>query len=192
MCPIFITLSMTEPCDSLSKFVPPTSLFSRFNILSMAGLFLIQLAGQFFIVETLKSQTFYTDNIHKKEAFMIDNASYNDGKQLTNLGLLLSSTLFIFTNFLYMGVVVATSISKPFRKEFYTNPYLVANIVLLTVYNIIIPFYPDLVPESMGIDQNNTDWYVFVVFCANLICLIMYVFERVLVAVMNRFPVELQ
>lgn len=56
--------------------------------------------------------------------------------------MLISSTLFIFTNFLYMGVVIATSISKPFRKDFYTNPYLVANILLLTISNLVIPFIP--------------------------------------------------
>jgi hypothetical protein len=51
-----------------------------------------------------------------------------------------------------MGVVIATSVSKPFRKEFYTNPYLVANVLLITVYNFVIPFVPEIVPASMGID----------------------------------------
>jgi magnesium-transporting ATPase (P-type) len=54
MCPIFVTLCMTEPCSTLSKYVPPASLFSLFNLLSMLGLFLIQLLGQIFIVERLK------------------------------------------------------------------------------------------------------------------------------------------
>lgn len=102
--------------------------------------------------------------------------------------MLLSSTLFIFTNFLYMGVVIATSISKPFRKEFYTNPYLVANVLLITVYNFAIPFAPQIVPKSMGIDQSNPDWYVFVVFWANIICVVMYVYERVLVWLVEKFP----
>ena len=95
---------------------------------------------------------------------------------------MLSSTLFIFTNFLYMGVVIATSISKPFRKEFYTNPFLVANVLLLSVYNFAIPFIPQIVPKSMGIDQSNTDWYVFVVFWANIICLVRSAYERVLIS----------
>jgi cation-transporting ATPase 13A2 len=188
MCPIFITLSMTEPCNQLSKYVPPASLFSRINILSMLGLFVIQLVGQIFIVETLKRQTFYTDSQDQKIDNLIQNGSYNDGKNCANIGMLLSSTLFIFTNFLYMGVVLATSISKPFRKEFYTNPYLVANVLLLTVSNLAIPFLPEIVPKVMNIDQSNPDWYVFVVFWANVICLLMYVFERALVWLIEKFP----
>jgi magnesium-transporting ATPase (P-type) len=104
--------------------------------------------------------------------------------------MLLSSTLFIFTNFLYMGVVIATSISKPFRKDFYTNPYLVANVLLLTVYNFAIAFTPQLVPDSMKVDQSNPDWYVFVAFWANILCLVMYVYERVLVWFMERIGTE--
>lgn len=101
--------------------------------------------------------------------------------------MLLSSTLFIFTNFLYMGVVIATSISKPFRKDFYTNPYLVANVLLLTIYNFVIPFVPDLVPNSMLINPDYTDWYVFVVLWANVLCVVMYFYERALVWMMERF-----
>lgn len=80
MCPIFVTLSLTEPCDTLSKYVPPASLFSRFNMLSMLGLFLIQLSGQIFIVERLKKETFYTDSETRKLNNLTLNHSYNDSK----------------------------------------------------------------------------------------------------------------
>jgi hypothetical protein len=56
--------------------------------------------------------------------------------------------LFVFSNFLYIGIALATSVSKPFRKEFYTNIPLVINIVALWAYNVILPF-DILVPHSM-------------------------------------------
>jgi hypothetical protein len=84
MCPIFITLSLTEPCDQLSKYVPPASLFSRINLLSMLGLFVIQLFGQIFIVEILKRETFYTDSQARKIDNLIIHGSYNNGKNFSN------------------------------------------------------------------------------------------------------------
>lgn len=81
MCPIFVTLSMTEPCDTLSKYPPPASLFSRGNLLSMLGLFVIQLLGQIFIVQRLKGEQFYTDSANRKLENLIANRSYNDSKK---------------------------------------------------------------------------------------------------------------
>lgn len=68
---------MTEPCDTLSKFPPPASLFSKFNILSMLGLFVLQLLGQVVIVEILKHEDFYTDRQDRKRDLLTENGSYN-------------------------------------------------------------------------------------------------------------------
>lgn len=68
---------MTEPCDRLSKFKPPASLFSKVHLLSMLGLFVIQLLGQMWIVGMLKAQTFYTERMDHKRGLLKDTGEYN-------------------------------------------------------------------------------------------------------------------
>lgn len=50
--------------------------------------------------------------------------------------------MFILTNYLYLGIVLSTSVSKPFRKPFYTNPYYTLTLLVLWLYNTGIVLIP--------------------------------------------------
>mmetsp|Transcript_7294 Transcript_7294/g.6611 ORF Transcript_7294/g.6611 Transcript_7294/m.6611 type:complete len:145 (+) Transcript_7294:787-1221(+) len=49
-----------------------------------------------------------------------------------------STTIFLFSNFQYIATVLAFSIGKPFRKEFYTNAKFTICVALCTVFSIFI------------------------------------------------------
>lgn len=56
--------------------------------------------------------------------------------------------MFVLTNYLYLGIVLATSVSKPFRKPFYTNPYYTVNLIVVWIYNGLLVIYPTIaLPE---------------------------------------------
>lgn len=48
------------------------------------------------------------------------------------------TTLFFFTNFIYLMASYVLSITKPFRKEMYTNAYYIIVFVILWAYSIVI------------------------------------------------------
>lgn len=57
--------------------------------------------------------------------------------------------MFIITNYLYLGIVLSTSVSEPFRRPFYTNIYYTATLIILWAYNTIIVMVPSLAPGSI-------------------------------------------
>lgn len=53
-----------------------------------------------------------------------------------------NNIIFLFTNFMYMFSLLAFSISKPWRREFFTNvPFMCVLIVVLT-YSILLVICP--------------------------------------------------
>ena len=66
---------------------------------------------------------------HIEEDFIIDSPENN--------------ILFTFTNFMYIFSLLAFSISKPWRKEFYTNvPFMVVLVIVFT-YSVLLTIVPD-------------------------------------------------
>lgn len=60
------------------------------------------------------------------------------------------------------------------------------NILLLWVYNVLIPFDSILVPESMEIKHLHGDWVITIILAANFVCLLMYLYEYLTLAVTRR------
>jgi hypothetical protein len=57
--PIFVTINLTQPANTLSKELPPSSFFSLKNTISMAGQLLIQFLAQLgFILYVLSIEFF--------------------------------------------------------------------------------------------------------------------------------------
>ena len=63
--------------------------------------------------------------------------------------------LFILANNLYLGISLSTSVSKPFRKPFYTNPFYTLNIILLWVFNTLLVTFPKLGFTELGSSDNS-------------------------------------
>jgi cation-transporting ATPase 13A2 len=70
------------------------------------------------------------------------NKDYFDGEEDFITESMDQSTLFFTSNFLYLVSVISFSISKPFKKRFYTNIWFTLNLFILYIYAIIIIFEP--------------------------------------------------
>ena len=87
--------------------------------------------------------------------------------------------LFILANNLYLGISLSTSVSKPFRKPFYTNPFYTLNIILLWVFNTLLVTFPKLGYSELGSTDNSEEAefiHALALVVGNLIMVIMYMY----------------
>jgi cation-transporting P-type ATPase 13A2 len=146
--PIFITINLTQPASKLSRELPPASFFCLRNMLSMGGQLLIQFLAQLGFTLFVFSLDHFQNEREISHDFYIKNVDYNTGSALA-LG------LFILTNNLYLGIVLSTSVSKPFRKPFYTNPFYTLNVILLWVFNTLMVTFPRMSFSELGSKDNS-------------------------------------
>ena len=171
VCPIFVTMSMTEPFNDLSVERPSDSLFSIKCLASVIGQICLQMFGQLIILETLIQRDFY-EGIEKNEEYFENKQTLITDNQEVGV-------LFIFSNFLYLGSIMAFSISKPFRKPFYTNWLFTGNIILIWIYNLVIVFEPKSRYLGLTISENLPENYLWtIVILSNFWILIMFVYEN--------------
>lgn len=171
VCPIFVTMSMTEPFDDLSVERPSDSLFSVKSLASVIGQIFLQCFGQMIILESLIQREFY-EGIDK-------NLEYFNKKQVLISNNQESGVLFIFSNFLYLGAIMAFSISKPFRKPFYTNWLFMCNMIVIWIYNFLIVFEEKTRFYGLEIYENLPENYLWtIVILSNFWILIMYAYEN--------------
>ena len=103
----------------------------------MLGQLLIQFLAQLSFVLYITS----LDYFHKRQAI---SEQYYKKQGEFYIGSEISLAMFILSNNLYLGIVLSTSVSKPFRKPFYTNPFYTLNIIVIWLYNILIVTSPNL------------------------------------------------
>jgi len=171
VCPIFVTMSMTEPYDDLANERPSDSLFSIKCLASVIGQICLQMFGQLIILETLIQSDFY-EGLDKNKEFFEDHDSLMTNNQEAGV-------LFIFSNFLYLGSIIAFSIAKPFRKPFYTNWLFTGNIIAIWAYNFLIVFQEKTRFWGLDLYENIPSNYLWtVILLSNFWVLIMYVYEN--------------
>lgn len=74
---------------------------------------------------------------------------------------------------------MAFSISKPFRKPFYTNIFFTVNIVLIWLLNTLIIWVKQLrLPQLEFYDDMPALWFAFIVIYAHIWTLIFYIYEN--------------
>jgi magnesium-transporting ATPase (P-type) len=175
--PIFITLNLTQPATTLSKELPPNSFFSLRNVLSMCGQLIIQFLVQLgFILYVLSLNEFSQERL-QAQLYYMQNGSFQVGSSL-------SLALFVLSNNIYLGIVLSTSVSKPFRKPFYTNPFYTINLILLWCYNTFLVIFPKLSPSEMrskNLSEESEFILVMALLVGNLTMVIMYLYENLLV-----------
>lgn len=90
----------------------------------------------------------------------------------------------MLTNYLYLGIVLSTSVSKPFRKPFYTNPFYTLTLVVLWLYNTAIVLMPQLVPSALrpkDLNREVEEVLVLAMLLGNLVMIVMYLYENCLI-----------
>ena len=76
-----------------------------------------------------------------------------------------NTTLFLFSNVQYLAAVITFSISKPFRRPFYTNwPFLICLIILVAIaYLIIFSPAPWVLKILELVELEDTFKYILVI-----------------------------
>lgn len=92
--------------------------------------------------------------------------------------------LFILANNLYLGIVLSTSVSKPFRKPFYTNPFYTLNVILLWCFNTLLVIFPKISFSELGSKDSSEEAefvHVLALVVGNFVMVLMYMYENLLV-----------
>ncbi len=174
--PIFVTLNLTKPSSRLSKERPMTSFFDAKAVASMLGQVFLQFFAQLGFLLYLISYKEFQEEKNLAHKYFIETGNFMS-KSVTVI------SLFVLSNYLYLGVVLSTSVSKPFRKPFYTNPWYTLILVLLWVYNTMIVVVPSMAPEEIRkkiVSENEESIIVISMILGNLMMVLMYLYENLL------------
>lgn len=113
--------------------MPTDTLFYAPVLISVGVSALIQLAFQLFFFYNVQKQPFYVPPFNNGGGSSID---------MINVVSYESTVLFYIANFQYLMTCIAFSISKPFRKEVWTNKPFFISIILLIIFDTVDLFVP--------------------------------------------------
>ena len=156
----FLTIGYTATADKLSVAIPNGSLFTVSNLTQVLVMFGFQLAGQILMIVGL-TQIFTTpmnyspDNTYQ---LFLDN----DSEFVLNSPE--GNALFLFSNIMYIATLLAFSISKPWRKDFYTNPFFMIVLILMLTYSLVMIVVPEArlgIFEISFLNYQPYNWYIF-------------------------------
>lgn len=94
------------------------------------------------------------------------------------------SILFLFANFQYISTAIAYSISKPFRKNLFTNfPFLISILVSIGLSCYLLMYPCTFIARWMKLDIDDIDfWYRIVLLVAAVVNgIVVWVLERVFI-----------
>lgn len=136
---LILFIGYTGTADKLSIQKPRNSLFSVTNLVQIMIMFVIQFGGQVFAIWLFSyiNPVFYNDNGGQE----ISRQNYIDSGAFALNGVE-GNTVFVFVNNIYLASVLAFNISRPWRKEVFTNLPLVIVTALALTYNTIIAVVP--------------------------------------------------
>jgi cation-transporting ATPase 13A2 len=137
----FLTFAYTGTHPLLSKQAPKASLFTVSNTVQVFLIFGLQLMGQILMMVGL-AQIFPADiNYYNVGSESVNFERYQaDGDLAVDTPE--TSILFLFTTLMYIATLLAFSISRPWRKEFFTNiPFMIVLVFSLT-YSIVMILVP--------------------------------------------------
>jgi cation-transporting ATPase 13A3/4/5 len=109
--PLAICMSYTRPHDILSRKKPIARLISWPVLISIVGQIIIIAWTQIVMYAITVQQDWYVDLLEL-------NSEVEDYDESLTYS---CAAVFIFSIFQYIGTVIAFSVGKPFRKEFWTN-----------------------------------------------------------------------
>lgn len=94
------------------------------------------MAGQFMMIFGLN---FYGEEIGYTPETTYDEFIAGDEEFVTNC--FENNILFLYVNFIYIFTLLAFSISKPWRKEFYSNvPFTILLVLVLALSSVLVVF----------------------------------------------------
>lgn len=99
-----------------------------------------------------------------------------------------NTVMYLFTCMQYSMCCLCLSIGKPFRKPFYSNPFYLVSIVLMTAYQTYVIAYQDSWDTStfalLALPKSYIIWILIMV-AANSLC--SYLFEKLVIGAFARY-----
>jgi phage shock protein PspC (stress-responsive transcriptional regulator) len=92
----------------------------------------------------------------------------------------------MFSNFMYVFSVVAFSISKPWKKEFFTNPLFMVVLIVIFAYNVLICVVPQSRIPDFFIIEYDMQWQGLVCGLGCAFGLFMYIVQKFMLEPMFR------
>ena len=175
----FLTIGYTSSADTLSVLRPSDSLFSVSNVICVLVMFIIQLVGQLSVIIVMANGTFaeildYITNAGEDAnlaAYHVDNEFV-----LTTYEV---QSIFMFSNFLYVFSIMAFSISRPWKKYFFTNiPFMIV-LVLVFTYDILICVVPQARLEVFFLQEFDMRWQGLMCGMGCAFGIFMYIVQKV-------------
>jgi cation-transporting ATPase 13A2 len=120
-------VARTEATRVLGQQKPPSRLVSSSVMVSLLGQVIIQIAFQVLVLMLI---------LHGLPWFNELEAGGTDQQGV------IDHLLFGFANFQYLSVAVAYSISRPFRRPIWTNPWYMLSLILLTASGLYLLLGP--------------------------------------------------
>jgi len=174
--PLAFGLSLTGAYQKLVKAKPTSNLMSRKVLASLIGQLVIQIGFLIACYAYLVRQAFFVP------------VERNDANPKDNVYCMENTTIFLFSIFQYIGIVLAFCINKPFRRAFFTNWVLALSLLLLAGFSAYLTIYPD--PLSKRIFQIHDlpfDFRLQLLAFAFVNIVVTWLYERVVVLwIMNK------
>lgn len=124
--PVAVAMARTEPFETLSPKRPTANLMSKKVLTSMLGQVVICALTQFIAFFYITTQPWYDPPAFDPDSMNVVNPP--------------NSALFLVSSFQYILVAAVFSVGPPYRKPMYTNPMLVASMVILTSFSFYALF----------------------------------------------------
>jgi magnesium-transporting ATPase (P-type) len=106
------------------------------QVLVMFGL---QLSGQILMIAGVTQ--FFAEPMGYSPDITYQNFVDNDNSFV--LDSYENNALFLFSNIMYIMTLLAFSISKPWRKEFFTNPFFMGVLLFVLTYSLVMIVVPE-------------------------------------------------
>lgn len=178
LVPLCIFQSWTGAYEKLTPNLPQASLFSPTVMFSVLGSALIQFSFLFYAFMTVRN--FVSD----EEWVDCSAAGFHEEVPPCTK----NTTLYLLSCQQYIITCACFSISKPFRKEVYTNPLFLVCISLMAIYQTYLIFYvDDWSKDLFGLVDLPMHYKVQIGILAAADLLLSYLFEKFAISAFNKY-----
>ncbi|KIO18837.1 hypothetical protein M407DRAFT_31518 [Tulasnella calospora MUT 4182] len=153
--PIAVFMGRTHAYPKIHPQSPTSSLVSKKVLSSIIAQVLITSAVQFWAFFWTRRQPWYKPPVPESGSDKLETVNYEN------------TVLFLVSSFQYILVAAVFSIGPPYRKEIWTNSFLMFSIVALTAFSTVVLLFPPqavaLVLDLMDIPTSAKATLIFAV-----------------------------
>eukprot|EP00698_Gefionella_okellyi_P018956 TRINITY_DN5755_c0_g1_i1.p1 TRINITY_DN5755_c0_g1~~TRINITY_DN5755_c0_g1_i1.p1 ORF type:complete len:1123 (+),score=238.40 TRINITY_DN5755_c0_g1_i1:34-3369(+) len=168
--PLAMTMTFTQPSDTLHNKRPMTTLFSVAMFTSIIGQVAIQWTFEILAVVLVSAQSWFEWAAPDPSSGAVHATHW-------------TTAVWLLANFQYITLAIAYNVKDVFRRSAFTNPPFVISLVIVVTLNVLLMFVqPEAVLEFFELLKHELDfrgWLFLLVIINSILSLL---FERLVVA----------